>query len=273
MTESKKAQDFKGNVINSISMDEAVKRAPAIAATKPAEYINLNRYKFTPTTEIISHMRDMGYLLTGAKQSNTKIGLRRNYGTHIVEFQHPQLYIKDAGGNVEARPQIVLLNSHDGSRPINFDMGIFRLVCSNGLVVKSMDFGSFKERHTKYTFQEVKDLIDSKVSGLQTVVDTINRWSGREMTSKERTQFAVDALLLRAGEERTMENYEIQSILEPKRDADKGNTLWKTYNIVQENLIKGGFQMNNRQARGITNPVQDMVLNKDLWQLAESYAA
>lgn len=259
--------------INSLSLEEAVKRAPAIAATKPADYINLNRYKFTPTTEIIGHMQDMGYVLTGAKQSNTKIGLRRDFGTHIVEFQHPQLYIKDSEGGVEARPQIVLLNSHDGSRPIQFDMGLFRLVCSNGLVVKSMDLGSFKERHTKYTFQEVKDLIDSKVDGLQTVVDKINRWSMKEMTSKERTQFAMDALLLRISEDRKPEDYELFSILEPKREADKGSSLWRTFNVVQENLIKGGFQMNNRQARAITNPVQDMVLNKDLWELAEAYAA
>lgn len=259
--------------INSLSLEEAVKRAPAIAATKPADYINLNRYKFTPTTEIIGHMQDMGYALTDAKQSNTKIGLRRDYGTHIVSFQKPDLYIKDSEGGVEARPQIVLLNSHDGSRPIQFEMGLFRLVCSNGLVVKSMDLGSFKERHTKYTFQEVKDLIDSKVEGLQKVVGKINDWAGRIMTPKERTQFAIDALLLRCGDDRQMEQYEIQSILEPRRDADNGNTLWKTYNVVQENLIKGGFQINNRQARGITNPVQDMVLNQGLWQLAEAYAA
>lgn len=259
--------------LTSITLADAIKAAPAIAATKPADYINLNRYKFTPTTEIIGHMKDLGFELTKASQSNTKIGLRRDYGTHIVQFQSPSLYIKDQTGGVEARPTIVLLNSHDGSRPIQFEMGLFRLVCSNGLVVKSMDLGSFKERHTKYTFQEVKDLIDSKVGLLPKVVEKINSWSAREMSSKERTQFAIDALLLRAGEERQLETYEIQSILDPKRDADKGNTLWKTYNIVQENLIKGGFQINNRQARGITNPVQDMVLNQDLWQLAESYAA
>lgn len=270
---SSKASDFKANVINGISLDVARSTAPAVFATKPADYINLNRYKFTPTTEIIDHMKDMGYVLTGAKQSKSKSALRNDYGTHIVTFQHPDLYIKDSDGGVEARPQIVLLNSHDGSRPIQFEMGLFRLVCSNGLVAKSMDMGSFRERHTKYTFQEVKDLIDQKVGALPRIVETINRWSMREMDSKERTQFAIDALIMRCGEERQLENYEIQSILDPKRDADKGNTLWKTYNVVQENLIKGGFEMNNRQARGITNPVQDMVLNKGLWQLAEAYAA
>jgi len=259
--------------LTGISMEVAKEKAPAIFATKPADYINQKLYHFTPTTEIIDYMKDMGYVLTDAKQSKTKIALRNNYGTHIVSFQHPELYVKDNSNGVEARPTIVLLNSHDGSRPIQFEMGLFRLVCSNGLMVKSMDMGSFKERHTKYTFQQVKDLIASKIDTLPKVVDKINDWNSLEMTPKQRHAFALKALQLRAGEERIAEDYELHSILEPKRAADQGNTLWKTFNVVQENLIKGGFQMNNRTARGITNPVQDMVLNKGLWQLAEEMAS
>lgn len=259
--------------LTGISMEVAKEKAPAIFATKPADYINTKLYKFTPTTEIIDYMKDMGYVLTDAKQSKTKIPLRNNYGTHIVSFQHPEIFVKDNQGGIEARPTIVLLNSHDGSRPIQFEMGLFRLVCSNGLMVKSMDMGSFKERHTKYTFDQVKQLISSKVDTLPKVVEKINDWNGLEMTPKQRHNFATQALQLRLGEERLIQDYEIHSILEPKRAADKGNTLWNCYNVVQENLIKGGFQMNNRTARGITNPVQDMVLNKGLWQLAEEFAA
>lgn len=259
--------------LTGISMEVAKEKAPAIFATKPADYINTKLYKFTPTTEIIDYMKDMGYILTDAKQSKTKIPLRNNYGTHIVQFQHPDLYVKDNNNGIEARPTIVLLNSHDGSRPIQFDMGLFRLICSNGLMVKSMDMGHFKERHTKYTFDQVKQLIASKVETLPKVVEKINDWNSLEMTPKQRHKFAADALKLRAGEERLLEDYEILSVLEPKRKEDSQPTLWQTFNVVQENLIKGGFMMNNRTARGITNPVQDMVLNKDLWQLAEEYAA
>jgi hypothetical protein len=42
---------------------------------------------------------------------------------------------------------------------------------------------------------------------------------------------------------------------------------------VQENLIKGGFQINERQARPITNPWQDLQLNQSLWTLAEKFEA
>jgi hypothetical protein len=216
-------------------------------------------------------MQDMGYVLTGVKQSKSNVELRKNWGIHITRFQHPDLYIKDPQGMIEARPEVVLINSHDGTRPIQFEMGLFRLVCENGLVIKSQDLGSFRERHTKLNFQEVKNLMDEKVSGLQEVVGKISQWNMKEMTDKQRFNFAMDALALRIGTDRQAEQYEIMDILTAKRKVDEQPTLWHTFNTVQENLIKGGFQLNNRQARAINNPVEDFNLNQGLWQLADSY--
>ena len=272
MTQSVSANAFKAGNINSISLDVAREKAPAIFATEPASYINQNRYHFTPTFEIIDMMQDMGYLLTGAKQSKTKIPLRRDHGVHIVEFQHPDLYVKDGTSNeIEARPTIVMVNSSDGSRPFDFQMGMFRLVCSNGLIVKDKDLGGFKERHTKYNFADLKSLISQKVDSLPKTIDKINTWNGIEMSAKDRFAFATEALALRLSSDRKPEEYEIRDILSPKRAADKHNNLWCTYNVVQENLIKGGFQLNERQARPITNPWQDLELNKGLWALAEKF--
>jgi hypothetical protein len=259
------------NTITSISLDSAKSIAPAIFATSPAPTIKSPKYQFTPTFEVIEHMQDMGYVLTGVKQSKSNVELRKNWGIHITRFQHPDLYIKDPQGMIEARPEVVLINSHDGTRPIQFEMGLFRLVCENGLVIKDRDMGSFRERHTKLNFQEVKNLMDEKVSGLQEVVGKISQWNMKEMSDKQRFNFAMDALALRIGTDRQAEQYEIMDILTAKRKVDEQPTLWHTFNTVQENLIKGGFQLNNRQARAINNPVEDFNLNQGLWQLADSY--
>jgi hypothetical protein len=259
------------NTITSISLDSAKSLAPAIFATSPAPTIKSPKYQFTPTFEVIEHMQDMGYVLTGVKQSKSNVELRKNWGIHITRFQHPDLYIKDPQGMIEARPEVVLINSHDGTRPIQFEMGLFRLVCENGLVIKDRDMGSFRERHTKLNFQEVKNLMDEKVSGLQEVVGKISQWNMKEMSDKQRFNFAMDALALRIGTDRQAEQYEIMDILTAKRKVDEQPTLWHTFNTVQENLIKGGFQLNNRQARAINNPVEDFNLNQGLWQLADSY--
>ena len=260
------------NTITSISLDTARQIAPAIFATSPAPTIKSPKYQFTPTFEVIDHMQDMGYVLTGVKQSSSNVELRKNWGIHITRFQHPDLYIKDPQGMIEARPEVVLINSHDGTRPIQFEMGLFRLVCENGLVIKDKDMGSFRERHTKMNFQEVKNLIDEKVLGLQDVVNTISKWNMVEMTDKQRYQFAVEALALRLSDDRQPEQYEVLDILNAKRKIDAQPTLWHTYNTVQENLIKGGFQLNNRQARAIKNPIEDFNINQGLWSLASAYS-
>ena len=260
------------NTITSISLDTARQQAPAIFATSPAPTIKSPKYQFTPTFEVIDHMQDMGYVLTGVRQSSSNVELRKNWGIHITRFQHPDLYIKDPQGMIEARPEVVLINSHDGTRPIQFEMGLFRLVCENGLVIKDKDMGSFRERHTKMNFQEVKNLIDEKVSGLQGVVNTISKWNMVEMTDKQRYQFAVEALALRLSDDRQPEQYEVMDLLSAKRKIDEQPTLWHTYNTVQENMIKGGFQLNNRQARAIKNPIEDFNINQGLWSLASAYS-
>ena len=61
----------------------------------------------------------------------------------------------------------------------------------------------------------------------------------------------------------------------PTRPEDEGIELWKIYNVVQEKLIYGNFTYtsNNkiRKARPIKNFQQDIIINEQLWQLAESY--
>jgi len=257
--------------ITSLSLDAARVAAPAAFATAPAQHLNLNRYNFVPTTEIIEQMSSNGWLLTEAKQSKSKNALRTSHGTHVVKFQNPEMYIKNTEGSIEGYPTVVFFNSHDGTRPLQAELGIFRLVCENGLIVKSHDFGGFRERHTRFTNDEVKALLDEKTQLASQAVEKINRWNGIAMSPADMRKFATDALILRIGEDRQPEDHEVLGILEPKREADRISTLWHVYNRVQENLIKGGFNLGERSARAITNPIVDLTLNQGLWQLAEAF--
>jgi hypothetical protein len=62
-------------------------------------------------------------------------------------------------------------------------------------------------------------------------------------------------------------------LLAPRRREDTANDLWTTFNVVQENVIKGGLHgvgrdANNRRRRVTTRAVngidQDVKLNKAL---------
>lgn len=262
------------NRIIPMSLERAQELAPAAFATKPADRLT-KIYNFTPTTELISHMDSLGFQLTNAKQSKSKNAnpLYTQYGTHILEFQNEQLYIKDERGDVEGRPTIVLKNNHNGDSPLEFSAGLFRLVCSNGLIIKTHDMGGFKERHTKYNLDQVREIVSQKVDGMTKHVNAISDWRNRLMTSKEQYAFAVEALALRMNTDRVPEQYEVLSFLEPRRKEDNSNDLWTVFNRCQESLVKGGFTLNDREARAIKNPIVDLQLNKDIWEIAEKYAA
>lgn len=270
MTQATLSTGNTNHMIVPMTMETAREKAPGIFAPGPHKRLSKD-YKFISSVDLIGHLDNQGWKLTNAKQSKSSNPLYNTYGTHIMEFQHSDLYMKDNRGGVEGRPTIVVINNSNGDRPLSIDAGIFRLVCSNGLIIKTTDFGGLKERHIKYTQQELNGIVDQKITDMEKAVGKINVWNHREMTDKERFQFATEALALRLADDRKPEQYEIIDLLQPRRKEDAGKSLWLTYNVVQEGLIKGGFSLNERVARAIKNPMTDFQINQDLWQLAEKY--
>jgi len=64
-------------------------------------------------------------------------------------------------------------------------------------------------------------------------------------------------------------------LLKQRRSADEGNSLWKIFNKVQENLVKGGQRPTGRlgrRTRKVTSAIADHKLNRDLWNLTEHIA-
>lgn len=267
------AQGNVNNQIAALSMETAKEKAPGIFADKPAPRVSKN-YKFTSSLQLIEHLDSAGWKLVDAKQSLSKNAnpIYTTYGTHIMRFAHPEIYMKDDRGGIEGRPQIVILNNHNGDRPLQIEAACFRLVCSNGLMIKTQDFASMKERHIKYTQEQVSKIVDDQIIKIEGAVKRINQWISKPMTSKEQFAFAAEALALRLSGDRQPEQYELVSILNPRRKEDAPNDLWHVFNRTQENLIKGGFELNERTARGINNPVLDMEMNLKLWEIAERYA-
>ena len=68
-----------------------------------------------------------------------------------------------------------------------------------------------------------------------------------------------------------------RQILLPKRFEDKKEDLWTNFNVIQENLIRGGIHGRSTNGRRMTTrPVESIdgsvKLNKALWILADEMA-
>lgn len=112
------------------------------------------------------------------------------------------------------------------------------------------------------------------------IAQNIGEFKGIELNPEEREVFAQAATLLMYDAPNKVP-YSPQRLLQPKRRHDNGKDLWTTYNVVQENIMKGGisgmtFDKKNRPRRTLTRPVKsidrNVKLNKALWTLTERMA-
>ena len=96
------------------------------------------------------------------------------------------------------------------------------------------------------------------------------------LSSDERRLLAEVSLVARYGDDESPLRPE--QIIEPRRREDVGDSLWATFNVVQESLVRGGLQGRKRNAEGrirrsqtraINGIDQNVTLNRALWTLAE----
>lgn len=272
-------------VSNETTMESLKELAPAVFRSKEdgAKLGASKHYEFMTTHEIVDGLADMGWNIRALSQQKSK----KNPETtkHMVRFQNPNLVQDKVNGNV---PEIVLVNSHDRTSSLNFHVGVFRLVCSNGLIVADSTINKFKVRHMGVNFDDIKNDIIETVKDLPDVYSKINKFERRILSEVEQKEFTTRAFALRYPQfidpksklldiERLNKSVNIYDVLMPKISADYGNTMWQVFNRVQYNLINGGFDcMVNgekpRKSRPITNISTNVKINKGLWELADAFS-
>jgi len=159
-----------------------------------------------------------------------------------------------------------LTNSHDGKAAFNFRVGIFRLVCSNGLVISDADFNNVSIRHINYTFETLQTKIQEVIAKLPGLVQKINLFKSTQLTENQMTDFATKAAALR-----TKQRVDVLELLNAERTQDQGNDLWVVFNRIQEKLLGGSYKAGKRKARSVKNFQKDIQINEQLFELAESY--
>src|ERR1700731_5292278 len=93
--------------------------------------------------------------------------------------------------------EVVLINSHDGSSQYSLQAGVFRLVCSNGMVVADSLLDAIKIRHTGNVIDMVIDGSSRILENAPIVNETIQAWKQIELKSTEQLILAGAAHSLR----------------------------------------------------------------------------
>lgn len=259
--------------------DEDIQRtAPSVFADAP-DAQRSDRYVFVSSRKIVDSMRDNGWGVSRVRTPNVRVASPQHC-RHELVFRNRDVDLGFADpriptyGDYKATvtPEIRVENSHDGSCRIKYNAGLFAQICSNGLTINLSDMGSFSSKHLGFDSEEAYKLTTEFTSRVPQFVEAIDEFSGIHLGRDQQLAFASKARDLRwAGDRASM--VDPADLLNSRRPQDDGDDLWRIYNRVQENLIRGGFSSINtkRQVRPIQNIKLDNQINSDLWALAESY--
>jgi hypothetical protein len=267
---NKETSNFRGVALE----EETLRRqAPSIYASGPMQGVS-ERYTFVPTARIISGLREHDWVPVDVEEQRIRNEARRGFQKHMIRFRRAEQMQTLDEWNVE----LVLLNSHDRGCAYQLHAGIYRRICSNGLVMSEGSFEAIRFRHSKLETDEVVRASFRLLEFVPRVGELVNRFRSRHLEVQESLDLARHSMLLRYP---TIAEAPVdaETLLKARRPEDEGTDLWNTLNRLQENLVQGGLSDSHRDRRGRLRCVRALrgidskvSLNKGLWGLAEQLA-
>jgi len=248
-------------------------QAPSIFAEGPMAGLSA-RYTFVPTARIVGSLREHGWVPVAVEEQRIRKEARRGFQKHLIRLRRAEQMTSLDEWNME----LVLLNSHDAGCAYQVHAGIYRRICSNGLVMSSDEFQAIRFRHTGSPVEEVVQASFRLLDCLPRVGEMVHRFRERVLDVRESLSLARHALLLRYP---SLEDAPVdaETLLKAQRPEDEGVDLWRTTNRLHESLVRGGVSDGRldlhgrvrsvRALRGIDSKVS---LNQCLWSLAERLA-
>ena len=227
-----------------------------------------DKYKLVETKKIADKFKALGFNVDDYQAARVRKVSKQGYQKHLVRLSNPTLL---SSAHKDLKLQLVVTNSHDGLSAFKIQLGIYRLVCSNGLMVGTT-FESISLRHTGTIIDQVDQAVERMVAQVNRLDLAITAMKTKVLTKEQTTLFIAQAIKLR---------YPDKSIMDVSlpilRREDEENNLFTLYNRIQENLVRGGNQVRNnqnrlRQARQLTSITALTKINEQLFDLANEYA-
>jgi hypothetical protein len=256
--------------------DDALRAVvPSVFATEAHESRSA-RFAPVPTAMVLDGLRREGFEPFFAQQTKTRDESRRDFTKHMLRLRHRGA--TNLAGNAF---EIVLLNANDGSAAYHMIPGFFRFVCNNGLIAGET-FEDVKVRHSGNAIDDVIEGAYTVLNAQPALSDQVQQFQSLRLSAPEQQIMAEAAFSLRF-EGREQEDVPVTpaNLLRPRRTEDRSTDLWTTFNVLQENVIRGGQRgrvtgsdgrRRNASVREVGGIDQNRALNRALWTLTERMA-
>jgi len=255
---------------SALSAETLRQRVPAVFAPGAHERMSA-AYTFISTARVLCALGEAGFLPVDARQAaRARSPL---HARHLIRLRRRMEVVRLR----DAIPELLLGNAHDGTSAYQLRAGLFRVVCTNGLVVSMGIFPVWRVMHRGDVVDDVVKAALRISNRFDMLAAAVERMERTKLEAPQQLEFAGQALALRFPDDRHPA-IDPAEVLVPRRPQDVGNDLWSTLNVVQEHLLKGGLARRTvsgrlRRTRGVTAIREDIRLNTALWEMAIARAA
>jgi hypothetical protein len=239
--------------------------APSVFATTQSAKMS-NKYSFVPTYEVVEKFQKEGWEVASAKQLG-----KGQFAVHELRLRNGAL--PNVGDSlVEA----LVRNSHNGLSSFSVSMGLFRLVCSNGLTVPTSLSDTISLRHMSIDIGDVRQITDEFANRLPIIERSVNRMENTILDDETTMDFLNRATHVRWEKIPVPQTLNLSEFLVRDRPEDEGKSVWTTFNVIQEKFVRGGQKYTTPKGRNMTmkqlkNFNHINKINTGLWELAETY--
>lgn len=246
----------------------------AVDAVSPSPRVS-PLYKFVPTSDYISAMESNGWEVENQRTVKTRNPAEVPYAKHMVTMRKSgELSRNIALGGLQSR--FHLINSHNGSSSVQGFLGLFRTICSNGLIVGSSLMQNFRFAHTLRAKTVADTITETFLTSHSKAISTAERWAGITLNHEQCVSLCRTAAELRGAnvDGQMMDAQAMLGMNVARRREDMGNDLWNTFNRIQENMMQGGFRIGGgkRSMRKVGAIASTVDFNRNLWDAAEKLA-
>jgi len=241
----------------------AVSNSPIYATN--AHESRSKRYSFISTSNIIQTFNEQGFEVTSIQYPKVRKHTKEGYSGHMVRMRQSNL-----PSYTDEVPEVIIVNSHDGTKSLRLGLGFIRFVCMNGLITGDMLADTGKVYHKGNAADNVLEYINNYSKNVSEKILRITDMKNTVLSLSELEEFQY-----RASEIVNPSIYEPNQLGFIHRNEDREATVWNTFNVIQENAMKGSYQINGstkvRKARPVRDITRNLHINTKLWDLAESF--
>ena len=226
------------------------------------------RYQVINTMDVVQEFERFGFELASVEAGNVRNLDKVGKGKHMVRMTTGEKLFG------EMRPEVIINNSYDGTKALNIRIGMFRFVCSNGMIVGHNLMPNLQIMHSQKNWLEgIHEFVDTYEDKYKLQKEWISHMRDARMSLDKAYYMAEQALKIRHYDQR-IENDAVDplELLLVKRREDRGDSAWMRYNVMQEHLVNGEYKKYGndgsiKKAKIMTNVDELVRMNVELSDL------